>query len=143
MECPCSVVWTLRGLALQESVCRSLRPGEANPLRLIRAIRSYVQRADQVYATSGHFRSIFRNRPCAEHRNAARKKTLRCATSLSQLSTTPAGRLLRPHMASAKPVVTVVGSTSKQGYSVAKSLLETGTYTVRAITRNPEGECAH
>ena len=41
-----------------------------------------------------------------------------------------------------KPVITVVGSTSKQGYSVAKSLLETGAYTVRALTRNPEGECA-
>ena len=45
-------------------------------------------------------------------------------------------------MASDKPLITVVGSTSKQGYSVAKSLLTTGDYTVRALTRNPEGECA-
>ena len=45
-------------------------------------------------------------------------------------------------MVSDKPVITVVGSTSKQGYSVAKSLLATGDYTVRALTRNPEGECA-
>ena len=48
-----------------------------------------------------------------------------------------------PHLASGKPVVTVVGSTSKQGYSVAKSLLATGDFTVRALTRNPDGECVH
>ena len=45
-------------------------------------------------------------------------------------------------MAPTKPVITVVGSTSKQGYSVAKSLLETGIYTVRALTRSAGGECA-
>ncbi len=46
-------------------------------------------------------------------------------------------------MTSDKPVIAVVGSTSKQGYSVAKSLLATGDYTVRALTRNPSGGCAH
>ena len=46
-------------------------------------------------------------------------------------------------MTSDTPVITVVGSTSKQGHSVAKSLLATGDYTVRALTRNPNGECAH
>jgi uncharacterized protein YbjT (DUF2867 family) len=45
-------------------------------------------------------------------------------------------------MAPTKPVITVVGSTSKQGYSVAKSLLETGAYKVRTLTRNADGECA-
>jgi len=35
-----------------------------------------------------------------------------------------------------KPVVTVVGATSKQGRSVAHTLLESGRYRVRALTRN-------
>lgn len=35
-----------------------------------------------------------------------------------------------------KPVVTVVGATSKQGRSVARTLLESGRYRVRALTRN-------
>jgi uncharacterized protein YbjT (DUF2867 family) len=35
-----------------------------------------------------------------------------------------------------KPLVTVVGATSKQGRSVTQTLLESGGYRVRALTRN-------
>jgi len=35
-----------------------------------------------------------------------------------------------------KPMITVVGATSKQGRSVARSLLASGAYRVRALTRN-------
>jgi len=38
--------------------------------------------------------------------------------------------------------ITVVGATGKQGGSVARALLESGHYKVRAITRNPDSECA-
>jgi uncharacterized protein YbjT (DUF2867 family) len=34
-----------------------------------------------------------------------------------------------------KPLVTVVGATSKQGRSVAHALLDSGRYRVRALTR--------
>lgn len=36
-----------------------------------------------------------------------------------------------------KPLVTIVGATSKQGRSVARTLLESGRYRIRALTRNP------
>lgn len=35
-----------------------------------------------------------------------------------------------------KPLITIVGSTSKQGRSTAHTLLESGRYRVRALTRN-------
>jgi len=35
-----------------------------------------------------------------------------------------------------KPLITIAGSLSKQGRSVANSLLQTGRYRVRALTRN-------
>ncbi|AKU93722.1 hypothetical protein AKJ09_00386 [Labilithrix luteola] len=36
-----------------------------------------------------------------------------------------------------KPLVTIVGATSKQGRSVAQTLLGSGRYRVRTLTRNP------
>jgi len=38
-----------------------------------------------------------------------------------------------------KPLITVVGATSKQGRSVAHTLLGSGRYRVRALTRNVDG----
>jgi uncharacterized protein YbjT (DUF2867 family) len=43
---------------------------------------------------------------------------------------------------SLKKVVAVVGATGVQGGSVANALLADGTFTVRALTRNPESEQA-
>ena len=40
----------------------------------------------------------------------------------------------------AKKVIAVVGSTGAQGGGMVHALLRDGTYDVRAITRNPEGE---
>ncbi|GLZ53455.1 NmrA/HSCARG family protein [Actinomycetospora sp. NBRC 106378] len=37
-----------------------------------------------------------------------------------------------------KPLIAVAGATSKQGRSVVTSLLESGRYRVRALTRNPD-----
>ena len=37
----------------------------------------------------------------------------------------------------AKPIIAVAGATSKQGRSIVKSLLHTGKFHVRALTRNP------
>ena len=36
-----------------------------------------------------------------------------------------------------KPLVAIAGATSKQGRSVATTLLQRGQYRVRALTRNP------
>jgi len=41
-----------------------------------------------------------------------------------------------------KPLITVVGATSKQGRSVADALLESGRYRVRALTRHRESQPA-
>ena len=41
-----------------------------------------------------------------------------------------------------KPLVTIVGATSKQGRSVARTLLESGRYRVRALTRTPDSHAA-
>jgi uncharacterized protein YbjT (DUF2867 family) len=41
-----------------------------------------------------------------------------------------------------KPLITVVGATSKQGRSVAHALLESGRYQVRALTRRRDSEPA-
>ena len=48
------------------------------------------------------------------------------------------GRTFRSMFPEPKPIVTVVGATSKQGRSVARTLLESGRYRVRALTRSPE-----
>ncbi|AKT38700.1 NmrA/HSCARG family protein [Chondromyces crocatus] len=37
-----------------------------------------------------------------------------------------------------KPLITIVGATSKQGRSAARSLLQSGRYRVRALTRNTD-----
>ena len=39
---------------------------------------------------------------------------------------------------SSKKIIAVTGATGAQGGSVAKFLLEDGTFAVRALTRNPE-----
>ncbi|KAL1915216.1 uncharacterized protein VTP21DRAFT_7492 [Calcarisporiella thermophila] len=41
-----------------------------------------------------------------------------------------------------KPIVAVIGATGSQGGSVARALLQTGEYSVRAITRNTNSEQA-
>lgn len=41
---------------------------------------------------------------------------------------------------SAKKVVAVTGATGAQGGAVVSALLELGSYTVRAITRNAESD---
>ncbi|VUC25218.1 unnamed protein product [Clonostachys rosea] len=41
-----------------------------------------------------------------------------------------------------KKIVTVVGSTGSQGGSIARTLLQDGAYTVRAVTRNPQSAAA-
>ncbi|SOD96933.1 NmrA family NAD(P)-binding protein [Spirosoma fluviale] len=41
-----------------------------------------------------------------------------------------------------KPVILVTGATCNQGSAVAKSLLEQGTFTVRALVRNKASEKA-
>jgi uncharacterized protein YbjT (DUF2867 family) len=41
-----------------------------------------------------------------------------------------------------KPLITVVGATSKQGRSVAHALLDSGRYRVRALTRNRDSQSA-
>jgi len=40
------------------------------------------------------------------------------------------------------PTITIVGATGRQGGAVARALLTTGRYKIRALTRNPECECA-
>ncbi|KAL1916026.1 uncharacterized protein VTP21DRAFT_6030 [Calcarisporiella thermophila] len=42
----------------------------------------------------------------------------------------------------AKPIVAVIGATGSQGGSVARALLQSGEYSVRAITRNTNSEQA-
>lgn len=42
----------------------------------------------------------------------------------------------------AKKVIVVTGATGTQGSSVARVLLQTGKWHVRAVTRNPDGEKA-
>lgn len=44
--------------------------------------------------------------------------------------------------ASSKPLITVVGAASKQGRSVAESLLDSGRYRVRALTRRHDSPVA-
>jgi len=44
---------------------------------------------------------------------------------------------------SRKPLITVVGAVSKQGRSVARSLLQSGRYRVRALTRRTDSPEAH
>ena len=39
-------------------------------------------------------------------------------------------------------VIVVMGATGAQGGSVAKFLLNDGTYAVRAVTRNPDSPAA-
>ncbi|MBY3266739.1 NmrA family NAD(P)-binding protein, partial [Rhizobium laguerreae] len=39
-----------------------------------------------------------------------------------------------------KPLISVVGATSKQGRSVATTLLKSNQYRVRALTRNRDSE---
>src|SRR4051812_44029704 len=41
-----------------------------------------------------------------------------------------------------KPLITVVGATSKQGRSVANTLLQSGRYRVRALTRRIDTSAA-
>lgn len=43
---------------------------------------------------------------------------------------------------SARPLITVVGASSKQGRSVAEALLDSGRYRVRALTRRRDSEPA-
>jgi len=43
-------------------------------------------------------------------------------------------------MSSPKKIVAVIGVTGNQGKSVVASLLRTGTYTVRALTRDPTSD---
>ncbi len=43
---------------------------------------------------------------------------------------------------SSKPLITVVGAASKQGRSVAESLLDSGRYRVRALTRRHDSPVA-
>ena len=45
-------------------------------------------------------------------------------------------------MAASKPVIVVVHATSKQGTSVVNSLLQTGKFTVKAITRDANSDSA-
>ena len=45
-------------------------------------------------------------------------------------------------MAIDKPIVVVVHATSKQGTSVVNSLLQTDSFTVKAITRKPGSDSA-
>jgi len=47
-----------------------------------------------------------------------------------------------PRAHTAKPLITVVGASSKQGRSVAHALLDSGRYRVRALTRRRDGEPA-
>jgi uncharacterized protein YbjT (DUF2867 family) len=41
-----------------------------------------------------------------------------------------------------KPLITVVGASSKQGRSVAEALLDSGRYRVRALTRRRDSQPA-
>src|ERR1700741_4140256 len=41
-----------------------------------------------------------------------------------------------------KPLITVVGASSKQGRSVAETLLDSGRYRVRALTRRRDSQPA-
>jgi len=45
-------------------------------------------------------------------------------------------------MSNPKKIVAVIGVTGNQGKSVVASLLRTGTYTVRALTRDPTSDKA-
>jgi hypothetical protein len=45
-------------------------------------------------------------------------------------------------MEAGKPIIAVVHATSKQGTSVVNSLLQTGKFAVKAITRDANSECA-
>ncbi|KAF8336251.1 uncharacterized protein EI90DRAFT_3152485 [Cantharellus anzutake] len=47
-----------------------------------------------------------------------------------------------PIMSSDKKIITVIGSTGLQGGSVVRSLLADGTFAVRALTRNVNGDAA-
>jgi uncharacterized protein YbjT (DUF2867 family) len=41
-----------------------------------------------------------------------------------------------------QPLILVFGATGAQGGSVVDSLLKTGAYAIRAVTRNPQSENA-
>ena len=45
-------------------------------------------------------------------------------------------------MAVSKPIIAVVHATSKQGTSVVNSLLQTGRYAVKALTRDANSDSA-
>ena len=42
----------------------------------------------------------------------------------------------------AKKLIVVTGATGNQGSSIARGLLKTGDWHIRAVTRNPNGEKA-
>lgn len=45
-------------------------------------------------------------------------------------------------MTSSKNIIAVAGATGAQGSSVAKFLLDDGTFAVRALTRQPDSPAA-
>src|SRR5262249_44625387 len=55
---------------------------------------------------------------------------------------TTEGRSQMPRAHTAKPLITVVGASSKQGRSVAHALLDSGRYRVRALTRRRHADPA-